>query len=107
MGWLDGDSCYASKPDALAAFAARQTGGIVQADGAAYIVTLAPVGDGLSVRYLFRPVASGSSFTRVIQPLLQPCDLLEWPDYIVLSWSVVAVWVSVYALRVVRRALNV
>lgn len=107
MGWLDGESCYASKDDALAAFAARNTGGIVQADGLAYIATVAPVRDGVSVRYTFKPVASGTLFTRVLQPGLQPCDLLEWRDYVALSWAVVGVWVAVYSLRLIRRSLYV
>lgn len=107
MGWLDGESCFASKDDALAAFAARTSGATVQADGRAYIQTVAPIGDGVGVRYTFKPVASGSLFTRVVQPILQPCDFLEWRDYLALSWAVVGVWVAVYSLRLMRRAFYV
>ena len=107
MPWLDGESCYASRADALAAFAARNTGGIVQVGGAPYIVTLAPYGDDLSVRYVFKPVSTGSLFTRVVVPQLQPCDLLLWPDFLALSWAVAGVWVAVYGIKIIRRGLHV
>ena len=105
MGYLDGESCYASRADALAAFAARNSGSVVQVDGLAYILTVSPLPAG--VQYTFRPAGSGRLFYRVVQLDLRSCDLLEWPDYIVLSWAVVGVWVAVYALRVLRRGLYV
>lgn len=98
-----GSACYASAAAANMATASAQSGAVVSSGGTARIITVAAVDDG-SITYRFHGL-DGSTVTQTVQHIPQPCGLLTASDAVDLGWQIAAVWIAVYAVMFMARAL--
>lgn len=105
MSYQVAATCYATPELALRAIAAQQVGTVVQHGGGAWVLSTATPAGGV-VEYTLQPFAGGAPVT-LMQPIdLQPCALLDWQDATQMGGQILAVWVTILAIVLLRRAVS-
>lgn len=105
MSFQVGSACYDTALQAAQAEASSQVGAVVEHGSAAYVVDVSGV-SGTSITYSLYPVAGGVAVTSAVPYSAQPCNLLTGSDGLAMSWAVVGVWIAVYAVMFIARALR-
>lgn len=94
------DTCYPDGLTANAIAATYQTGHI---DG--YVISVQQVYED-HIRFRYQEVAGINYILRDVSSVNPPCQLLGASDALDIGWQMVAVWVSVYAVRMLIRVID-
>lgn len=105
MAFQVDSACYESALMAAQSAASKVIGSVVSNGGVSYSVDVVAVSE-TSISYQFSPVAGGTAFVSVSPFTAQPCNLLTGADGGSLGWMVAAVWIGVYGLLFLTRALR-
>lgn len=90
--------CYPSPESTLAAMAADMTG---VANGNGGPVSYSTVVDGPSLKTI-----TSAGFQTVITPQLQPCQLIDVPQAILINLAIGAVWAVAYGYKMMTKAVD-
>lgn len=104
MSYQVGSACYPTAEAAASASASSVVGSVVTHGGAAYVVGIGDVTSD-SITYALQPVGAGTPMMLTASYAPQPCGLLTGADGLTLGWMVGGVWLAVYAVSYLRRAL--
>lgn len=104
MPFQVGPNCYASAVQAAQAQASSMAGSVIQGPSA-HVVDVSAVSE-TSITYQFTPVGGGSPLTLVAPFTAQPCNLMTAEDGLSIGWSIAAIWLGVYALIFIGRAVR-
>ena len=105
MSFQVGSVCYPSELAAAQAQASSTIGSIVNHGSTAYVVDSGTIA-GNSITYLLHPFGGGAPLTLAAPFTAQPCNLLQWSDGLQLGWLVAAVWLGVYSVIFISKALK-
>lgn len=105
MNYQVGSACYGTQEQAAQASASSMVGAVVQHGGSAYAVN-ASSASATAIEYSLSPVGGGTAITISAPYSAQPCGLLTSSDALQMGWMLMAVWVGVYALMFLARALR-
>lgn len=103
MGYQVGAQCFGDAITAASVSASSEAGRLVVLGSEVYGVEVAGV-DASSISYTLRS-ALGSSLELVVPYAAQPCGLLEAADGALLGWALASVWLAVFAVLQMKRAV--
>jgi hypothetical protein len=105
MAYQVGTDCYPDMPSALDAFAAQETGKIINSGDNVFNVTASRSGD-TSITFTGTRIAGTASNWSYSQAMTFPsCQKLSALDGATVGWLLFAVFLAVYAVKMMRRAL--
>lgn len=104
-GFQVGSACYPSALEAAQASVSSQVGAVLTVGGVPYTVT-APTVTADSITYALREVGGVGVITSTYAYSAQPCGLPDVFDGVQLGWLVGSVWVAVFALMFLTKALR-
>lgn len=105
MAFQVGSACYGAANEAAQASASAQVGAIVQHGGTAYVIDATAVA-AESITYALYPVGGGTAISVTSAYTAQPCNLLEFSDGLQLGWLVGGVWLGVFCVLMLRKAIE-
>lgn len=100
-----GAVCYESAAAANAAVGSAQSGGVVPVSGASHVIVFQSA-TASSITYGYVPTDGGPTVSQTIAISPPACSLLTASDAFSLGWMLAAVWVSVYAITFLVRAVR-
>lgn len=104
MSYQVGSACYSTAEAAASASASNSVGSVVTHGGASYVVGVDGV-TAASITYTLQPIGGGVPLQLISAYQPQPCGLLTAADAASLGSVLLGLWVSVYAVMFLRRAL--
>lgn len=105
MTYQVGSVCYQSTLEAAQASASSQIGAVLAVGGVPYTVTVPEV-TGEAITYALREVGGVGVITSTYAYTAQPCGLPNVVDGVELGWLVGSVWIAVFALMFLTKALR-
>lgn len=105
MSFQVGPVCYPTELAAAQAQASATVGTVINHGTTAYVVDSGTIA-GNSITYLLHPFGGGPPVSLAAPFTPQPCNLLQWSDGLQLGWLVAAVWLGVYAVIFIAKALK-
>lgn len=90
---------------AAQASASSHVGAVVALGTTVYEVDVSAT-DDTSITYVLNPIGGGVPVTSTVSYTAQPCNMLQASDGLQLGWSVVAVWIGVYVIRLMARVFR-
>ena len=100
-----GAICYETASAANAAVGSAQSGGVVPVSGQPHIIVFQSATSS-SITYGYVPVDGGPTVTQTVAIVPPGCLLLTGSDAFDMGWMLAAVWVSVYAITFLVRAVR-
>ena len=102
MAFQLGGACFETVGAAAKAGAAAAVGQVLPAGGSAYVVNAVGASDG-SISYTLHELGTSSTVAHTFTPTYPECQLLQAGDAVEMGWGVIAAWVAMWALLVLRR----
>jgi hypothetical protein len=101
--------CYSTVLAAHQAIASSQVGTVLNLGNSAQFLNVQAV-TSTGIVFVLSPFSSGGStsisITKTVQPVLQPCGLIETPDALVMAWGIVTAWIVTAAILHIKRGAH-